>query len=68
MPPEQEAAGSNPAGRAPSSSGLLAAGGPTTTLWEIRRAGHIDGIAAAPAEYERKVVGFFNGLLVRSPD
>jgi hypothetical protein len=39
------------------------AGGPTTTLWEIPRAGHTGGIAAAPARYERAVVGFFDRAL-----
>jgi hypothetical protein len=39
------------------------AGGPTATLWEIPRAGHTDGITAARAEYERRVIGFFDGAL-----
>ena len=39
------------------------AGGPTTTLWEIQRAGHTGGISAAPAAYERRVVGFFDRAL-----
>ena len=39
------------------------AGGPTTTLWEIRRAGHTGGISTAPAEYERTVIGFFDRAL-----
>jgi hypothetical protein len=42
------------------------AGGPTTTLWEIPRAGHTGGISAAPAEYERRVIGFFDRAL-RAP-
>jgi hypothetical protein len=41
------------------------AGGPTVTLWEIRRAGHTAGISAAPDEYERRVVGFFDRSLLR---
>jgi hypothetical protein len=40
------------------------AGGPTTSLWEIPRAGHAAGIAAAPAEYERRVIGFFDYALL----
>jgi hypothetical protein len=39
-------------------------GGPTTTLWEIQRAGHTGGISAAPVEYERRVVGFFDRALL----
>jgi hypothetical protein len=39
------------------------ASGPTSTLWEIPNAGHTGGISAAPAEYERTVVGFFDRTL-----
>lgn len=39
------------------------AGGPTATLWEIQRAGHTGGISAAPAEYERRVIGSFDRAL-----
>jgi dienelactone hydrolase len=39
------------------------AAGPTATLWEIPESGHVDGIAARPAEYERRVVGFFDRAL-----
>lgn len=39
------------------------AGGSTTTLWEIPVAGHTGGISAAPAEYERRVIGFFDEAL-----
>ena len=39
------------------------AGGPSTTLWEIAVAGHTGGISAAPDEYERRVVGFFDRAL-----
>ncbi len=37
--------------------------GPRTrpkALWEIPEAGHTGGIDARPAEYERRVVGFFD--------
>jgi hypothetical protein len=45
-----------------------AAGGPTVTMWEIPGAGHTGGISAAPAEYERRVVGFFDrALAARDP-
>jgi hypothetical protein len=40
------------------------AGGATVTLWEIQRAGHTGGISAAPAEYERGVIGFFDRALL----
>jgi hypothetical protein len=40
------------------------AGGPTTTLWEIPNAGHTGGFSAAPAEYERRIVGFFDRALL----
>jgi hypothetical protein len=39
------------------------AGGPTATLWEIHRAAHTGGIAAEPAEYERRVVDFLDHAL-----
>ena len=41
------------------------AGGPTVGLWEIEPAGHTGGIAAAPAEYERRVLGFLDRALLR---
>ena len=41
------------------------AGAPTATLWEIPNAGHTGGISAAPADYERRVVGFFDQALLR---
>ena len=40
------------------------AGGPTTALWEIQRAGHTGGLSTAPAEYERRVIGFFDRALL----
>jgi hypothetical protein len=39
------------------------AGGRTADLWEIAGAGHVGGITAAPAAYERRVVGFFDRAL-----
>jgi len=44
-----------------------AAGGPTVALWEIPRAGHTAGLRAAPDQYERKVVGFFDRALLKAP-
>jgi uncharacterized protein len=41
------------------------AGGSTVTLWEIQGAGHTGGLSAAPAEYERRVVRFFDRALLR---
>jgi hypothetical protein len=40
------------------------AGGPTVSSWEIPRAGHTGGLDAAPEEYERRVVGFFDRVLL----
>jgi alpha/beta superfamily hydrolase len=39
-----------------------AAGAPKT-LWEIPESHHVGGIVARPAEYERRVVGFFDRAL-----
>ena len=33
------------------------------TLWEIPESKHTGGIDARPREYERRVVGFFDGAL-----
>jgi uncharacterized protein len=40
-----------------------AAGGPTTQLWEIADAGHTGGLSAVPADYERRVIRFFDRSL-----
>jgi hypothetical protein len=40
------------------------AGGTTATLWEIPGAGHTAGIASAPADYERVVIGFLDRALL----
>jgi hypothetical protein len=37
--------------------------GQPKALWEIPGAGHVNGIAARPAEYERRVAGFFDSAL-----
>jgi hypothetical protein len=41
------------------------AAGEPSTVWEIPEAGHVGGIDARPAEYERRVVGFFDRALLR---
>jgi alpha/beta superfamily hydrolase len=38
--------------------------GEPKTLWEIPDAKHVGGLAARPAEYERRVVGFFDRALL----
>jgi hypothetical protein len=40
------------------------AGGDSTTLWEIPEAGHTGGIDARPAEYERRMIEFFDAALL----
>jgi len=42
---------------------LLAAAGEPKALWEVPRGDHTDGLAAAPREYERRVVRFFSRAL-----
>jgi uncharacterized protein len=43
--------------------GYAAAAGDNATLWEIPDAGHVGGLDARPAEYEQRVVGFFDDAL-----
>ncbi len=45
--------------------GYHAAAGDNSTLWEIPESKHVGGLAARPAEYERRVVGFFDEALGR---
>jgi len=33
-------------------------------IWRIPEAGHIGGLEARPAQYERRIVGFFNQYLL----
>ena len=40
-----------------------AAAGDGATLWEVPGSGHMGGLDAQPAEYERRVVGFLDGAL-----
>ena len=44
--------------------GYFEAAGEPRTLWEIPDAEHVGGLAARPAEYERRVVGFFDDALL----
>jgi fermentation-respiration switch protein FrsA (DUF1100 family) len=46
------------------SSEYYAAAGEPKELWEIPDAGHVGGMTAHPEEYERRVVGFFDGALL----
>jgi len=43
--------------------GYARAAGDSATLWEIPESNHVGGLAARPAEYERRVVGFFDEAL-----
>jgi uncharacterized protein len=45
-------------------SRFYAAAGEPKTLWEIPEATHVAGIRARPAEYERRVAGFFDEALL----
>ena len=45
--------------------GYARAAGDAATLWEIPEAHHVGGLAARPAEYEQRVVGFFDRELAR---
>ena len=40
--------------------------GPSASLWELPEAGHVQGLATRPDEYERRVVGFFDRALLTS--
>jgi uncharacterized protein len=42
----------------------FAAAGEPKSLWEIPSGGHTGGIRAQPAEYERRVIGFFDRTLL----
>jgi dienelactone hydrolase len=44
--------------------GYARAAGDSATLWEIPESTHVGGMAARPAEYERRVVGFLNEALL----
>jgi hypothetical protein len=40
------------------------AAGEPKTLWEIPESRHVGGLAARPAEYERRVIAFFDDALL----
>ena len=54
-----------PAERPANRAFYAAARGPKE-IWEVPGSGHIGGIDAQPAEYERRVVGFFDRELAKS--
>ncbi len=37
-------------------------------IWEVPDAGHVGGLEARPKEYERRVVGFFDGALLQADE
>jgi fermentation-respiration switch protein FrsA (DUF1100 family) len=43
---------------------FYASAGPPRTLWRIADAGHTDGLNRHPAEYERRVIAFFDNALL----
>jgi hypothetical protein len=43
---------------------FYAAAGQPKTLWEIPESGHVGGLSARPAEYERRVIAFFDRALL----
>jgi uncharacterized protein len=45
--------------------GYYGAAGRPKTLWEIPESGHVGGLEARPAEYERRVIAFFDAALLR---
>jgi uncharacterized protein len=45
--------------------GYFKAAGQPKTLWEIPESGHVGGLEARPAEYERRVTRFFDDALLR---
>ncbi len=55
--------GQNGTERVPNQTFFRAAGAPKE-IWEVPGAKHTGGVDARPAEYERRVVGFFDGALL----
>jgi hypothetical protein len=45
--------------------GYYKAAGEPKALWEIPESGHVGGLSARPAEYERRVTRFFDDALLR---
>ena len=55
-------------GERPANEAFYAAARGPKELWEVPGSGHMKGIEAQPAEYERRVVGFFDrSLLSHAP-
>jgi pimeloyl-ACP methyl ester carboxylesterase len=48
----------------PANRAFAAAAHGDTQLWEVPHAGHTGGIDAAPQEYERRVIAFFDRALL----
>ena len=46
--------------------GFFAAAGEPKAIWEVPDAQHVGGITTRPAEYERRVIAFFNRALLDS--
>jgi len=49
---------------APPNQGFYAAAGEPRQIWEVPDGGHIGGISARSAAYERRVVAFFDSALL----
>ena len=49
----------------PANEAFYAAARGTKELWEVPGSGHVGGMDAQPAEYERRIVGFFDRTLPR---
>jgi fermentation-respiration switch protein FrsA (DUF1100 family) len=45
--------------------GFYAAAGEPKEIWEVPNGQHIAGITTEPEQYERRVIGFFDGALAR---
>jgi fermentation-respiration switch protein FrsA (DUF1100 family) len=50
----------------PANQAFYAAAGRPKAIWEVRGSKHIGGIDAQPAEYERRVVTFFDEALLKA--
>jgi uncharacterized protein len=47
--------------------GFYAAAGEPKEIWEVPGAQHVGGITTRPAEYERRVIAFFDQALLHTP-
>ena len=48
----------------PANRAFFAAADGQKEIWEVPGSGHVGGLEAQPAEYERRVVGFFDRTLL----